>query len=234
MFYHISAVDCLDGWRKGSEHVLTNNYCSLVTQIENPALRVDGWLQDYCPTAENPDVPALKDVINTIFPIRYLEIPDRSEIYKKYLIAHARKSRLAGVKRRRWGTYFQRMIAFGSRNVNQLEGVITVLNRSSDWLRVTNPIHLSGPEQDSILARVGNPCLQYVQFIQPENGRLDLVAVYRNHDYLYKAFGNFIGLGALLEFVALHTGREIGSLSCMSVHAYSEKSNASLKRLARL
>src|SRR5581483_3400374 len=67
---------------------------------------------------------------------------------------------------------------------------------------------------------IGSPCLQYVQFVQRPENKLDLFAVYRNHDFFLKALGNYIGLGRLLAFVSRETAQVPGLLTCFSINAY--------------
>ena len=43
--------------------------------------------------------------------------------------------------------------------------------------------------------------------------------VYRNHTYIARGLGNFIGLGRLQAFVAQQCGAALGSLTCVSTHA---------------
>jgi hypothetical protein len=62
---------------------------------------------------------------------------------------------------------------------------------------------------------------------------LDLVAVYRNHDFLNKALGNFLGLGRLLNFIALEGGKRPGRVICHSVHAYVERTTMFRALLAK-
>lgn len=63
---------------------------------------------------------------------------------------------------------------------------------------------------------------------------LDLVVVYRNHDFFNKALGNFIALGQLLRFIAVESGKTPGNLICHSVHAYSPRPIKDLATLAKI
>jgi thymidylate synthase len=49
---------------------------------------------------------------------------------------------------------------------------------------------------------------------------LSLAAVYRSHDYVLKALGNFIGLSRLLNYVCSKTGHSVGTLTCLSAYAF--------------
>ena len=56
--------------------------------------------------------------------------------------------------------------------------------------------------------------------------------VYRSHDFINKALGNFVGLTRLLEFVCFHTGRRPGRLVCHSIRAFVD-SRADATAIAR-
>jgi hypothetical protein len=51
---------------------------------------------------------------------------------------------------------------------------------------------------------------------------LGVLAVYRNHDFLQKAYGNYWALCNLLCFLAKETNTIAGPLTCVSSHAYVE------------
>lgn len=172
------------------------------------------------------------DVVDTIFPhslhVRY---PQRNEFYNAYLILHKRAMRWQR-NRTRWGTYFARLISFGSvAPVNQLERVIEKLTNWDQRNTTALVFHLSAPSLDSPRTR-GGPCWHFGEIIWRKDDIIDLVVVYRNHDYFNKALGNFIALGQLLEFIACASGKIPGKIVCHSVHAYSEKSSGYLKKLA--
>jgi thymidylate synthase len=83
-------------------------------------------------------------------------------------------------------------------------------------------MHVSTPTIDHLRVQ-GSPCLQFAEITRPSDDRLDIFAVYRNHDFVEKALGNFVGLARLLRFICRNTGYNAGSLICHSVHAYGQK-----------
>jgi thymidylate synthase len=149
----------------------------------------------------------------------------RSDFYIRYLKAHRRG------KKKGWGTYFQRMIVFGAQRVNQLERVIIALTTWPNNYKAAFIMHTSSAETDR-LRPLGGPCLQYIQFNCPTSTTIDLLAVYRNHDYCSKVLGNFFGLSRLLRFVCTESNRQVGNVSCLSVHAYFNSSIKKQKLLA--
>ena len=58
------------------------------------------------------------------------------------------------------------------------------------------------------------------QFKIIDENELSLTVMYRNHAYIARGLGNFIGLGRLMAFIADQTGAKIGSLTCVSTHAW--------------
>jgi thymidylate synthase len=68
----------------------------------------------------------------------------------------------------------------------------------------------------------GGPCLNYIalQLGRDSGSRtLSLLAVYRNHDFVQRALGNYIGLADLQAFLADQSGYGLGTLTCVSSRA---------------
>ena len=51
---------------------------------------------------------------------------------------------------------------------------------------------------------------------------MHLTAIYRSHDYRYKALGNLLGLARLQACVANEVGVQLGTLVVHSIYAYLE------------
>lgn len=188
----------------------------------------EAHMLDFDPRSLGNAYDRIRDVANTIFPARTrLNSKDRAAFYQRYHRAHERG------KTKAWGTYFGRFIKFGAKEINQLEDVIHALNTWKLSYRAALIMHASSAETDPLKV-LGSPCLQYVQFNCPDSSRVNLLAVYRNHDYCNKALGNFFGLSRLLKFVCDETKREAGTVTCLSIHAYYENSTKSQNKLARL
>jgi hypothetical protein len=62
-------------------------------------------------------------------------------------------------------------------------------------------------------------CLSFLSFKLTDVNALLLTVMYRNHAYVARGLGNFLGLGRLQAFVAVQSGATIGSLTCISTHA---------------
>lgn len=224
-------------WQAGCRHLVEmagHEAYNMVTHIANPIHFCPEWLAQYNPRQLLPKEQGVSDVANTIFPHKYAHLP-REDVYARYKCANARGFK--GRHKGRWGTYFHRMIAFGVKvgeegGNNQLEAVIRAMETWQKNHKAALRICLSSPDTDSTVKIMANPCLQYVQFLCPDSQTTDMLAVYRNHDFFKKAFGNFIGLGSLLKFVCDHTGRESGTLTCHSAHAFIGSTEQAIIQLA--
>jgi thymidylate synthase len=201
---------------------------NVLVQITDASATDEASMLAYDPRSLGSNYDSIRDVANTIFPLKTLKnSTGRQSFYQRYLRAHSKS------RHKRWGTYFQRFISFGSKKENQLENIIHALSTWPYSYKAAFSMHTSSAETDS-LKPLGNPCLQYVQFNCPNKDQLDLVAVYRNHDYCNKALGNFIGLTRLLNFVSNESNRIPGTITCLSVHAYFDTSIKSQQKLAKL
>jgi hypothetical protein len=65
---------------------------------------------------------------------------------------------------------------------------------------------------------MGGPCLNYVALQLDSPRVLNALAVYRNHDFIQRAYGNYLGLGYVMEFICDQTGYSMGKLNCLSSH----------------
>lgn len=61
-----------------------------------------------------------------------------------------------------------------------------------------------------------------------------LTALYRNHYYVARGLGNFIGLGRLQEFIAYQASVPVGPLTCISTHAEVDRDSWNKQELDEL
>ena len=232
----ISSKTCESAYIKVCKHLLSrekNDEENLIVEIISPC---DFSKLNYCFIKLNPvkidsNTDDLRHVINTIFPFRLANHfnDNRQGLYSKYLKLYKKGTN------RKWGTYFQRIINFskhGINGINQLENIIQSLNSSVPH-KYYNLMHLTSVNLESNVRPFGGPCLQYIQINKKNNRTLNLVAIYRNHDYFSKGLGNFFGLAFLLNFIATNTGYSIGKLTIHSIHAFSSKGKVKLKTLIK-
>lgn len=165
-----------------------------------------------------------KRVAYTIFPFRLFEILGDSErLYNEY-------NKQGGFYDKHysggWGTYFQRMTAYPGHDghVNQLKQIIESIRGSDSVHKARYTMIIQSPGGETIRP-LGGPCLNYIS-LQIDNGHVfpvaGLLAVYRNHDFIHRAYGNYWGLYELLKFICRETKMDVGPVTCVSSTAYVE------------
>lgn len=231
----ISGKNCGKAWRRAVKHLLRAGVTpNLIVEIADTTIRDARWWQDHEPRSEFTDAKTLADVALTIWPLK-LNSPTltRFDAYARYLRAYPRGMRTPK-NRSAWGTYAFRLIAFGKPGTpptNQLETAIDKINTWTRRAHAAFVFHLTSPELGGPRTR-GALCLQYIELLWNDDDTLDMVAVYRSHDYSTLALGNFIGLCDLLAFICQHTRKTAGKLTVHSVYAFIEGKGRT-KRLIR-
>ena len=167
---------------------------------------------------------ALNTVANTIFPERLLDRHGPEAFIQVY-----RDNVLPRIMRRTrdWGRYFDRLTAWkkvkGSQVtiINPLEDLVRFMQtqiKSHRTYRNAYEMTIYDPTRDA--GRGANrQCLSFLSFKLTSENKLLLTVMYRNHAYISRALGNFIGLRRLMAFVASQSGTQLGSLTCISTHA---------------
>lgn len=168
---------------------------------------------------------------STIFPYRHwvrLGYPPRHQLYSWYLNRFLPRIK-ARDPRNRNGTYFERMIAFtgvkgtiGHQEIvakNQLEHVIGEWLRKRDRPRRPRQSALQvaclDPAKDHTGQSVrGFPCLQQVSFAYDDDDGLAVTAYYPTQYIFDRAYGNYLGLCHLGEFMAREMDLRLVRLNC--------------------
>lgn len=230
----INGTNCLDAWRNVCSHLIaqpTGEDVNIIVEINNPCdfTNIGTWLSDYNPKDFLSGGDNLKHVINTIFPYSLKSFfTNRQDFYDKYGTIYSKSHN------KKWGTYFQRLISFGkgidATHPNQLEKAITSLQGGSPQ-RFFITFHLTASNVESNTRPLGGPCWQFGEVVKNPLGGIDLVVVYRNHDYFNKALGNYIGLAKLLEFICAEASQTPGKIIVHSIHGYSSAGISLLTRL---
>lgn len=91
------------------------------------------------------------------------------------------------------------------------------------------PVHAAG--KDNGLR--GFPCLSLCSFQLDRNRVLHAVAHYRSHYMVARAYGNYLGLGRLLAYLAKHAEVSPGALTVIAGHAQIEGNIAALRPILR-
>lgn len=227
------------GWAKTIKELQTHDWSAwnVIVQIDNPELfdnDIDILLTTF---AKNNNIIIPKHVAHTIFPQSfYINGITKENLYKKYWRFFNRPREKP---RKGWGTYFKRMIKYPTQNgyTDQLDNIICKINNNEKNYGSSNIIVIPYPDTDSKKI-MGAPCLNYIT-IQTENiygtnnkKIINLLAVYRNHNFTERTYGNYLGLCNLIKYIANETNSEIGTLTCISSHAYVQNYKIELLQIS--
>jgi thymidylate synthase len=210
---------------------------NLIVQIKNPNVLNQIFHEKMQTFAQEQGILGPKHVAYTIFPHRlYQQERNAKELYEAYNKPKGLFERLQRLKPG-WGTYFRRMTHYkgAAGKINQLDNIITAIRNRKNLSKAAYTIVIQNPGGETVRPR-GGPCLNYIA-VQAEPGQagqplnLGLLAVYRNHDFLERAYGNYWGLCNLLMFLAKEVGGLPGPFTCISSRAYVEKKKRALKQL---
>jgi hypothetical protein len=173
----------------------------------------------------------VETVANTIFP-RSLWNPasPRVRIYERYfeILPRIRQSTRKNAR----GTYFERMISAGpAGRENQLDFSISTYLTRPGMRRSALQVAIFDPHRDhSAAAYLGFPCLQHVTFAPSREG-LCVNALYATQYMVERAYGNYLGLCRLGQFVSHEMGIPIARLTCLIGIAECEVPKAKLSRI---
>ncbi len=178
---------------------------------------VDGFLRQH-------HANTISGVANTIFPQGLLDRHGADGLYAAYETVLPRMKQMT----RDWGRYFERMTSWKKvvkgQNItiiNPLDELIRFMKTqiaSDRTYRNTYEMTIYDPTRDA--GKISNrQCLSFLSFKLTDDKVLMLTVMYRNHHYVARGLGNFIGLGRLQAFVAAQSGATLGSLTCISTHA---------------
>ncbi len=145
---------------------------------------------------------SVETVANTIFPIAlWNPAASREQLFARYNRI-AKRIRHASRKNHH-GVYFERMIDNGATGrENQLEFIINAYHSRDGTRRSILQVAVFDPKKDHTpAARLGFPCLQHVTFAPTKDG-LSVNAFYATQYMVKRAYGNYVGLCRLGQFVA--------------------------------
>ncbi|WP_214319030.1 hypothetical protein [Nonomuraea sediminis] len=184
----------------------------------------------------------IETVANTIFPARLAAAcSSPAELALRYRNMYPQLKRMH--RRNRGGTYFGRVVAYPGEHgqVDQLSAMIDRIRTQAartgpmsaayemdiahpgdldrDTETWSTPVHVAGKDN----GYRGFPCLSHCSF-QLERGQvLHAVAQYRSHYMVDRAYGNYLGLGRLLAYLAQQAQVLPGGLTVIAGHAQIEK-----------
>lgn len=152
-------------------------------------------------------------VANTIFPLSlWNPSMSRSQLFDRYLRIYPRIKR---VIKNRYGTYFQRLIAYGpNQDFNQLEYVIRTYERGHARRSALQAATFDPLKDSTGQALRGFPCMQHISFAPYGDGLLAITAFYTTQYIFERAYGNYLGLYHLGKFMAQEMGLRLGKVNC--------------------
>jgi len=226
--------DCQEAWVRTCRHLLANGgeASNLLVTIRDP-FQSDSALEDqvkrFC---DSLGLLRPRQVAYTLFPTGLARGRSAEGLFDAYnrnggffeRVRHRHPGHI------RWGTYFRRLTHYETADgvVNQLSRVIQAINLRPRLYSSAYTMMIQRPGSENVLP-LGGPCLNYIALQvrrREEQKRIGLLAVYRNHSFLKRAYGNYVGLGHLLRFICDQTGSEAGEVHCLSSHAYVEQKRA--------
>lgn len=180
--------------------------------VEDPAMRS---ALDACLAANH--MWDIETVAWTIFPRRMWRIAkgDRHRLYELYIATFPRFQAMNRKANGR-GLYFERLIRYGRgpKDGNQLEWLISQYTSRPAVRASMFQASVFDPGRDHVAqAQLGFPCLQHVTFV-PESGTLTVNAFYATQQLFDKAYGNWLGLCLLGQFMASEMGLRLARLNC--------------------
>jgi len=193
---------------------------NLVVDIDRPTvytpedrliiLEVDKFLRSH-------NVNPISTVANTIFPQDLYRRVGPVKLREKYLAT------FEALRKKKWGRYFQRMVAWPTSGgaADQLALIVQKMKKQRNSTHMFHNVYeltLYDPVVDAA-RNMNRQCLSFLSFKLHKTRGVMLTAVYRNHYYIARALGNFIGLGNLMAYVAAEVGTTVGPLTCVSTHA---------------
>lgn len=225
-------------WAKAVNALSENQWelWDLVVRIRDVSAFGEMYNSSYEKHAQGLGLLTPKQVAYTICP--YDLAHNRSFAEMRHMYIERFYPKLRKLPHAGWGTYFHRMVAYpvvdsaGEKSVvDQLGNIIATIAKSNRVCRAAYTMEISIPGGENTRP-LGAPCLNTLAVRQEPMGKtrlISLLAVYRNHDFLERAYGNYYGLCKLIELVARETGSKAGSLTCVSSHAFVDKMKTPLK-----
>lgn len=224
-----------EAWLKAVRALIASQWelRNLVVQIRNPILLDQRFNDQVHEFARTQGLLGPRHVAYTVFPQGlYRNRKGAASVFTSYNRENGMYDRLHR-RKKDWGTYFRRMTHYDGRKgtvVNQLGNIIEAIRVRQSVSKAAYAITIQHPGGETIRP-LGGPCLNYLA-VQAEPGQpltLGLMAVYRNQDFLERAYGNYWGLCNLIDFLAHGVGGESGPLTCVSSHAYVSGSKTALR-----
>jgi len=231
MSHYIVANTAAEAWTRAIGDLLAApsheliNLSVAIRKPKEPVSDVTRAIDDFL-SAEQQRHPkervyGVATVANTIFPTA-LYRPGTPNAETRFYEATARVLRRRKRIAPRERSYFRRLVAYAGASgasINQLQRVVRQLREANQRGDSNGSLYeLAFFDAKSDARPQGFPCLSHVSLSLVES-RIHMAALYRNHYFLRRAYGNYLGLADLLQFIANESGFAMGEILCVSSHA---------------
>jgi len=209
---------------------------NLIVHIKDPTMLDHSFHQKVRGFCRKRSLLDPKDVAYTIFPHKlYEKSGNADKLFYSYNRTRGLYDKLRNHPKRGWGTYFRRMTHYGNSSspTNQLKNIIQSIKAIDHIYGSAYTILIQKPGRETVRP-MGGPCLNYIAIqIEPEDSApaLGMLCIYRNHDFLERAYGNYWGLCNLARFLAIETEFKPGPITCISSHAYIDNAKTAIRCL---
>jgi hypothetical protein len=241
MAHLIQAEDLSNAWLQAQDYLVSCDGKAINLNVafeggrEDKRIRdlPDEFLADLDATRDEKDVWPIQTVANTIFPDAlyhpHLGAEAAPRLYENYELSMRLQRQSKSQYDRE--TYFNRLIAYPTADgpwnqldfhVRRLRKQATLASQASSVyeLGLSHPVdaelRLQAPGTDKRMYWF--PCLSHIS-LTLIRGQLNMTAVYRNQTFITRAYGNYLGLARLLDFLANETSTTAGEIEVVASHA---------------
>jgi hypothetical protein len=200
---------------------------------------------------ESKGMQPVRTIANTLFPAALAKTTNSHAVLtERYKALYPSLKRMHRGNRR--GTYFGRLIDYPGAN-GSIDQIGAVIRRLQQQMSTSGPKTAcyeaslvdpaSDPAEPSTVSvpvmapgadnsTMSFPCLSHCSFQLDRAGQLHLVAVYRSHYMVERAYGNYVGLGELMAHIAHAAGLRVGVLTVVA--GYAQLDNDCITRIRPL
>lgn len=219
----------------------TSKAVHLVARIRQPTLEIEAIRHEADKlVASKPKLWPIDTTRNTLFPASWARRhPEPADLAAYYRSRYFAPDGLMSYRNNERGTYFGRIVAYPrgqgppgdqlTDTVRKLRDEVAGSNKSS---RYEINIYCESIDRNPI----SFPCLAHVS-VHMHDAALHMQAVYRNEFLVARAYGNFLGLGQLQQYIATAAGLDLGELLMTINHVELDETKTSaramLTRLSR-
>lgn len=240
MAHLIQAEDLSSAWLQAEDYLVSSGGKAVNLNVAFLGGRDDERIRDLIDeflveldAVRDKDVWPIQTVANTIFPEALYHPHLGSEAAPRLYENYELSMRLQRQSKSQYDreTYFNRLIAYPTPDGpwNQLDFHVRRLRKqamlasqasSAYELGLSHPVdaelRLQAPGMDKRMYWF--PCLSHIS-LTLVRGQLNMTAVYRNQAFITRAYGNYLGLARLLDFLATETATTAGEIEVVASHA---------------